>query len=67
MPPRSKKRPRATADTLVGLSEIFQPDYQNPSLLVDRREHQTPNNNLGHELSNILDQEPLGNLLGIQG
>ena len=67
MPPRRQKRPRATADTLVGLSEIFQPDYQNPSLLPDRREHQTPNNNGTHELSNILDQEPLGNLLGMHG
>jgi hypothetical protein len=49
---------------MVGLSEIFQPDYTQAGAL-DPREHQTPNNNGVPELSAILDHDPLADLVNM--
>ena len=50
---------------MVGLSEIFQPDYTHSGPAVDPREHQTPNNNGVPELSAILDHDPLADLVNM--
>ena len=53
---------------MVGLSEIFQPDYQSTGLVADLREHQTPNNNgTRDELSAILDKDPLADPVNVNG